>query len=114
MKQERKQFILGCLVILGIFTARPGFTTARPNGTVFSPSGLSGGAEPYQNKELEQFFKVKTQVFNRGWAAVQSGMGQYLKDYPSGKMKDEALYWLAQSQDRLAGEESETSKTIVL
>ena len=114
MKHDRKQFILGWLVILGIFTARSGFPAAPHDGTASLSPGLSGVIEPHQNKELEQFFKVKTQVFNRSWAAVRSGMEQYLKDYPSGKMRDEALYWLAQSQDRLAGEESETSKVIVL
>ena len=114
MKKERKRSVFGWLVILAIFTVRSGFPAASPDGVVPSPSGLSGAAEPYQNNELERFFKVKAQVFSRDWAAVRSGMGQYLKDYPSGKMRDEALYWLAQSQDRLAGEESETSRVIVL
>ena len=114
MKHERNQCILGWLVILGIFTARSGFPAAPHDEAASLSSGLSGATEPYQNKELEQFFKVKTQVFSRGWAVVRSGMEQYLKDYPSGKMRDEALYWLAQSLDRLAGEESETSRVIVL
>jgi len=114
MKKERKHSVLGWLVILAIFTVRSGFPAAPHEGAAPSPSGLSGAAEPYQNVELERFFKVKAQVFSRDWAAVRSGMEQYLKDYPSGKMRDEALYWLAQSQDRLAAEESETSRVIVL
>jgi len=114
MKKERNRSVLGWLVILAIFTVRSGFPAAPPDGVAPSPSGLSGAAEPYQNNELERFFKVKAQVFSRDWAAVRSGMEQYLKDYPSGNMRDEALYWLAQSQDRLAGEESGTSRVIVL
>ncbi|MDH4272199.1 MAG: tetratricopeptide repeat protein, partial [Candidatus Aminicenantes bacterium] len=114
MKRERPYVILGWLVILGIFTARSGFPAAPLEGAAFSKSDSSGATEPYQNIELEQFFKVKTQVFSGDWAAVRSGMEQYLKDYPSGKMRDEALYWLARSRDRLAEKESEASKVIGL
>ena len=40
-------------------------------------------AQPHPNKELDQFFKVKSSVFNQEWAEVRSGMEAYLRDYPS-------------------------------
>jgi outer membrane protein assembly factor BamD (BamD/ComL family) len=61
-----------------------------------------GAASPFQNKELDQFFKGKALVFAGEWPTVRSAMETYLKDYPAGKMRDEALYWLAKSLDRLA------------
>jgi len=76
-------------------------------GTVFP-------AEPYQNKELDQFFKVKTSVFSQQWAEVLSGMEAYLRDYPVGKMRDEALYWLGRSFDRLARQEKERTSVVAL
>jgi hypothetical protein len=72
------------------------------------------GAEPYQNKELEQFFKAKTSVFSQEWGAVRSGMEAYLHDYPAGKMRDEALYWLGRSFDRLARQEKERASIVAL
>jgi len=56
----------------------------------------------YQNKEMDQFFRAKAAVFAGDWPAVRSGMDAYLKDFPAGKMRDEALFWLAGSLDRLA------------
>ncbi len=52
---------------------------------------------PLQNPDLNQFFQVKAKVFVSDWLAVRAGMEAYLKDYPAGKMRDEALYWLARS-----------------
>jgi len=71
-------------------------------------------AQPHPNKELDQFFKVKSSVFNQEWAEVRSGMEAYLRDYPSGKMRDEALYWLGRSFDRLARQEKERTGIIAL
>ena len=77
-------------------------------------AGAVFAAEPYQNKELDQFFKVKTSVFSQDWAEVRSGMEAYLRDYPAGKMRDEALYWLGRSFDRLARQEKERTSVVVL
>jgi hypothetical protein len=85
--------------------------------TVILAAMLAGAvlsAEPYQNKELDQFFKVKTAVFDQNWAGVRSGMEAYLRDFPAGKMRDEALYWLGRSFDRLARQEKERTNIVAL
>jgi len=71
-------------------------------------------AGAYQDKELDRFFKIKTSVFSQDWAEVRSGMEAYLRDYPSGKMRDEALYWLGRSLDRLARREKERTAIVAL
>jgi len=85
--------------------------------TVILAAMLAGAfllAEPYQNKELDQFFKAKSPVFDQDWAAVRSGMEAYLRDYPAGRMRDEALYWLGRSFDRLARREKERTSIVAL
>jgi hypothetical protein len=95
MKRKILVFMLGGLILLG--------------------STLFGGAdEPFQNKEMDQFFKGKTAVFAGDWPGVRSGMESYLKDYPAGKMRDEALYWLARSLDRLARDAKDVFSAIDL
>jgi hypothetical protein len=72
------------------------------------------GAAPSQNRELDQFFKVKTSVFNQDWSAVRSGMEAYLRDHPAGKMRDEALYWLGRGLDRLARQAKDRAEIVAL
>jgi len=83
MKRKTFGLVLGGLILLG--------TAVSPRAEM-----------PFQNKELDQFFRAKASVFAGDWPGVRSGMEAYLKDYPAGKMRDEALYWLAGSLDRLA------------
>ena len=52
--------------------------------------------------ETEQFLQVKAFVFDREWEKVKNGLERYLEKYPSGKYRDEALYWLAQSLNKLS------------
>ncbi len=114
MKSQRKRFILGWQIVLGIFVARSGLQAVPFERAAFVSPSLSSATEPYQNKELEQFFKVKILVFSRQWAGVRSGMEQYLRDYPAGKMRDEALYWLGWSLDKLARAEQEKPRVVDL
>jgi hypothetical protein len=70
--------------------------------------------EGYQNKELEQFFAAKTHVFKRDWTKARAGLQKYLKDYPQGRMQDEALYWLGMSFNRLSREEKSLQTVVQL
>lgn len=84
-------------------------------GLILLLAGFSARADlPDQTKDQDLFFKAKALVFTGDWAGVRSGMESYLKTYPSGKMKDEALFWLARSLDRLAREAKEASSVIDL
>jgi len=93
------------------------FVKSRQGGTIVLAILLAGAvlrAEPYQNKELDQFFEAKNSVFSQEWATVRFRMEAYLHDYPAGKMRDEALYWLGRSLDRLARKEKERTGIIAL
>ena len=53
-------------------------------------------------QDTDRFFKAKELVFKRDWSGARTGFESYLKDFPVGRMRDEALYWLAQSLDQLS------------
>jgi hypothetical protein len=84
MKTKRFVLIPAVLLILGILAA-----AATVDG----------------QEDMDRFFKAKELVFKRDWAAARSGFESYLKDFPKGRMGDEAHFWLAQCLDNLAREE---------
>jgi len=114
MKNKRGSVIVGGLIVLGLIAAQSVAEAARPVTEGAGAAALSAGTAPYQNAELEAFFQAKTAVFENEWAAARAGMERYLRDYPAGKMKDEALYWLGRSFDRLAREEETVVRVIEL
>jgi HEAT repeat protein len=84
-------------------------------GLIFWGTAFSWGAEEASgDKEMDQFFKGKALVYAGDWPGVRSDMETYLKDYPVGKMRDEALYWLGRSLDRLAREARDVASTVDL
>jgi hypothetical protein len=82
-------------------------------GAAFACSRVPGPSHS-QASELDRFLAAKGLVFDRQWAGVRDGMEGYLKDFPSGGMRDEALYWLARSLDSLAQRESDAARVIQL
>lgn len=66
------------------------------------------------DKETDQFLKAKGHVFKRNWKKAADRLEAYLEKYPSGKYKDEALYWLAQSINKLSRKEEDPEKVIAL
>ncbi|MCK4760337.1 MAG: hypothetical protein KAT69_09820, partial [Candidatus Aminicenantes bacterium] len=65
-------------------------------------AGLTGKESNYENiefadEELDIFLKGKDYVFKRYWRKAKEQLEFYLKKYPSGQLRAEALYWLAQS-----------------
>ena len=67
-----------------------------------------------QNKELQQFFAAKAHVFKRDWNGAVSSLKKYLEGYPKGEMRDEALYWLAMSQNRMSRDVKKAASIIKL
>jgi hypothetical protein len=114
MTHKRGSVIVGGLVVLGLLTAPSVIAVARPGAEGAGAAAFSAGTAPYQNAELEAFFEAKTAVFENDWAAARAGMERYLRDYPAGKMRDEALYWLGRSFDRLARNEETVARVIEL
>jgi len=68
-------------------------------------AALAGPALGGADQDLDLFFKAKESVFKHEWKEAQGRLESYLKEYPRGRMRDEALYWLADCLHRLAGEE---------
>lgn len=67
-----------------------------------------------QNQEMEQFFKAKAHVFKREYKDARKGLERYLREYPEGQLRDEALYWLALSLNRLSREEKDVNSMVGL
>jgi len=65
-------------------------------------------------QDMDRFFKAKEFVFNSEWSEARTGLESYLKDFPDGRLRDEAFYWLAQSLDRLARKEKSRESVIHL
>lgn len=84
MRIKRPALILAALLALGI---------------------LAAAAAPDPQEDMDRFFKAKELVFKRDWPAARAGFESYLKDFPQGRMRDEAYFWLAQSLDNLARDE---------
>ena len=68
-------------------------------------TALAAAATVAGQEDMDRFFKAKELVFKRDWPAARAGFGSYLEDFPGGRMRDEAHFWLAQSLDKLAGGE---------
>jgi outer membrane protein assembly factor BamD (BamD/ComL family) len=79
---------------------------------LFTSVSLAGDHD--SQKETEFFLKAKEYVFNRDWEKAQTGLEEYLKQYPSGRFEEEALYWLARSMNQLSREAKEADAVVLL
>ena len=82
-------------------------------------AGLTGKESNYENiefadEELDIFLKGKDYVFKRYWRKAKEQLEFYLKKYPSGQLRAEALYWLAQSLNKTSRDEVDKDKVIAL
>jgi hypothetical protein len=84
MKNKKRILILGWIFVLGTF-------------------GMAAHIDGQE--DMDRFFKAKENVFKREWRDARAGFESYLKNFPEGRMRDEAHFWLAQSLDYLARDE---------
>ncbi len=68
----------------------------------------------FEDNELEIFLKGKDYVFKRYWRKAKEQLEFFIKKYPSSQLKTEALYWLAQSLNRMSRDEVYKEKVIAL
>ncbi len=68
----------------------------------------------FEDNELEIFLKAKDYVFKRYWRKAKEQLEFFIKKYPSSQLKTEALYWLAQSLNRMSRDEVYKEKVIAL
>ncbi len=66
------------------------------------------------DKETEQLIEAKERIFKGDWKEAQGRLNSYLRTYPSGRYRDEVLYWLARSLNKLSREEKRPAKVIAL
>ncbi len=59
------------------------------------------------DKETTRFLDAKEPVLAANWEEAEKKLSRYLDEYPDGRYEDEALYWLARSQNNLARAKSE-------
>lgn len=106
MNNTKRMFIPGLILVLGMFgtsvvTAFPSVTRA----SCLDNSAVNGPSPKEVQEDMDRFFKAKELVFKRDWRAARVEFESYLKDYPEGRMRDEAHFWLAQSLNTLARNE---------
>lgn len=76
--------------------------------------GLNYEDLKFEEDELETFLKAKDYVFKRYWRKAKEQLEFFLKKYPSSQLRAEALYWLAQSLNRMSRDEVYKDKVIWL
>ncbi|MDH5384721.1 MAG: HEAT repeat domain-containing protein [Candidatus Aminicenantes bacterium] len=111
-----KRFLFVSLA--GLLITSLGLTAGVPDKSAWG-SGLTGLESNYENikfadEELDVFLKAKDYVFKRYWRKAKEQLEFYLKKYPSGQLRAEALYWLAQSLNRISKDEVDKDKVIAL
>ena len=63
------------------------------------------------DEETASFLDAKEPVLAADWSKAEKELKRYLKDHPDGRYRDEALYWLARSQNNLARAEKRLDET---
>lgn len=103
MKNKKRTLIPGLILVLGIFGIA-GASALHPatDPSLFENASVRRPALENGQEDMDRFFKAKELVFKRDWRAARTGFESYLKDFPDGRMRDEAHFWLAQSLDNLA------------
>ncbi len=81
---------------------------------VFSFPATDASKYDQASRELDHFFKAKKYVFQREWQEANAQLKNYLHNYPSGQMRDEALYWLALSMNKGAVKISKIKEVIAV
>jgi hypothetical protein len=66
------------------------------------------------DQELDQFLKAKKAVFQRDWTLARKQLEKFLQDFPDGRLRDEALFWLGKSLNGCAARESSRESVVSL
>ena len=101
-------------VLIAAMSALLWITPALPARTADDSSLKRSPAMQEADKELDQFFQAKESVFKRDWPQARKRLEKFLKDFPSGRLREEALYWLAKSLNGCASLESSPDSVIAL
>jgi len=115
MKVLKKILFTGWIMLFLVSMGQPAdLSHSLEMRTALTDKGVNYEELKFEEDELEIFLKAKDYVFKRYWRKAKDQLEFYLKKYPSGQLRDEALYWLAQSLNKTSREEVDKDKVIAL
>jgi len=100
--------------IMAAIAAALWVSSARAAAKVVAPEAGFFAAFSDADQEVDRFIKAKEFVFKMDWPQARKRLEQFLKDYPKGRLRDEALFWLAKSLNGLAGREKSAPEAAAL
>ena len=104
-----KYRIIGMLVVWIGLLAMPSIP-AEPKLILASSDSMVSMVD--EDKEKECFLAAKESIFAREWNKSRDKLEKYLKAYPLGAFRDEALFWSAQCLERLSQQETDSEKIL--
>jgi hypothetical protein len=115
MKALKKIFFTGWITLFLISMGQPAdLSNSYEMRTELIDKKLNYEDLKFEEDELEVFLKAKDFVFKRYWRKAKEQLDHFLKKYPSSQLKAEALYWLAQSLNRMSRDEVYKDEVIAL
>ena len=115
MKALKKILFTGWITLFLISIGQPAdLSNFHEMRTALIDKGLNTEDLKFEQDELEIFLKAKDYVFKRYWRKAKDQLEFFLKKYPSSQLRAEALYWLAQSLNRMSRDEVYKENVIAL
>ena len=103
-----KTLIVLTLLLMVMSVGQPHCISAAIEITQMSKHGSGRGTD------LDRFLEAKEHVLQMEWETAHEELESYLEDFPVGSHRDEALYWLARSLNRLARTQTDIERVIDL
>jgi hypothetical protein len=114
MNTLQRTMIWGWMILWGLTLGQNTLLHAASSRELGLDPAHSAASAESPDKEMDQFFKAKEDVFKRNWEKARRGFESYLEDYPQGRLRDEGLYWLANTLNMLSKRERTKGKIVAL
>jgi len=115
MKVLKKILFTGWITLFLVSMGQPAdLSHSHEMRKALTDKGLNYEDLKFEDDELEIFLKAKDYVFKRYWRKAKEQLEFFIKKYPSSQLRAEALYWLAQSLNRMSRDEVYKDEVIVL
>jgi len=105
MRKTTSYPFVGIVLLYGLLSTGWAASTQKIDASSVPSSigpSISAETEEQQSPESALFFAAKSSFFDSKWKEAKAGFEDYLKQYPNGRMRNEALFWLAQSINNLS------------
>jgi len=111
---KRFLFIGWTLFLLVLMGDKAILSSTNESRAELTDKGFSFEDAKFEEKELDTFLEGKEYVFKRQWRKARQRLELYLKRNPSGHVRDEALYWLAQCLNKISKDQVDKDMVIEL